>query len=524
MDPIVFLYTRIKKNEFILKLKERVVLFLIYILFFIGLFYGSRYLFDKVTSIPVFGTILLSRIINLSFLMFMILILFSSLFLSIEFFYSSKDIELLLSLPIKPSFIYSKTILEITLSSSQTSLLFLLPIVFSLASYFNYPIYVFFFPIFLFFFFLIVSTVSTILSHIILMITPRERVRNFLIIFFITIFSIAYLALIFFKPVFVYKLNFKDILLNYLLKLRMKEVSLLPSTWISNLLIYSLIGKTKEMGIEAIKILSFSFIFFLASLKITEKMYKKNLFKGTGIRKERSIKDMPFLRIFNVVSGEIIKKEILLLIRTPSEWSEVILIFSLVLVYITNFSKLSLLSYFKPIFSQFNFFLISFIISSLSLRFPYTQISKEGRAFILLKSFPINMKDFMLSKVYLYTIFLIPLGGLLNFFVNFLGGMSTTKTLLFTALSFLNTTELIILSVGFGSIYIKPDATSYGEILSSAGSILYMVSSMVISGINLAAVSFSSKNPLFLSLFLIPLLLTLFIFNAGQKKLKSMSI
>lgn len=524
MDPLIFLYTKIKKNEFLLKIKERIILLLIYILFFIGLFYGSKYLFNKVISIPVFGEILLSRIINLTFLMFMVLILFSSLFLSIEFFYSSKDVELLSSYPLKPFSIYSKTIFEITISSSQTSILFLLPIILSLASYFNYPFYIFLFPFFLFLFFLLVSTISTTISHIILKITPREKVRNFLIILFITIFSLLYLMLVFFKPVALYRVNFKDILLNYLLKLKMREISILPSTWISNLLIYSLLRKPKEISIEATKLLFFSLIFYLLSLKLTEKLLKKNLYKGTGIERGRSVRNLFISRLFKAVKGEIIKKDLLLLIRTPSEWSEVILILALVLVYIANFSKLSLLPYFKPIFSQFNFLLISFILSSLSLRFPYIQISKEGKGFLLLKSFPINLKEFMLSKVYLYSMFLIPLAGLLNFFVNYLGGIETIKTVGFTSVSCLNTLELIFLSVGFGSLYIKPDATSYGEILSSAGSIIYMVASMVISGINLFAISLLSKNPLSLIFLLVPLFFVYFIFNMGYRRLKEVSI
>ena len=524
MDPLIFLYTKIKKNEFLLKIKERIILAIIYILFFIGIFYGSRYLFDKIMSIPVFGEILLSRVINLTFLMFMVLILFSSLFLSIEYFYSSKDVELLFSYPIRPFSVYSKTILEITLSSSQTTILFLLPIILSLASYFDYPIYIFIFPFFLFLFFLLVSTISTTISHVILRITPREKVRNFLIVVFITLFSLLYLLLVFFKPTSLYRLNFKDILLNYLLKLKMKEIAILPSTWISDLLLYSLLRKPKEISIEAVKLLFFSLIFYLLSLKVTGKLLKRNLFRGNEVRRGKSVKSIFISRFFKPIEGEIIKKEILLLIRTPSEWSEVILILSLVLVYITNFSKLSLLSYFKPIFSQFNFFLISFILSSLSLRFPYTQISKEGKGFLLLKSFPINLKDFMLSKVYLYSIFLVPLGGLLNFFVNYLGGVGMTKTLAFTLVASLNSFELNALSVGFGSLYIKPEATSYGEILSSAGSIVYMVVSMLISGINLLGVSLLFRNPLFLLALLVPIFIIHFIFKSGYKKLKSISI
>ena len=524
MDPLIFLYTKIKRNEFLLKTRERIILFLIYILFFIGLFYGSRYLFDKVMSIPVFGEILLSRIINLTFLMFMVLILFSSLFLSVEYFYSSKDMELLFSYPIKPFSIYSKIIFEITISSSQTTILFLLPIILSLASYFHYPIYIFISPFFLFLFFLLVSTISTTISHIILKITPREKVRNFLIVLFITIFSLLYLTLVFIKPITLYRLNLKDILLNYLLKLKMKEISILPSTWISNLLIYSLLRKPREISIEATKLLFSSLIFYLLSLKTTDKLLKRNLYKGGGMRRGRSVRDLFISRLFKGVKGEIMKKDILLLLRTPSEWSEVILILALVIVYIANFSKLSLLPYFKPIFSQFNFLLISFILSSLSLRFPYTQISKEGRGFVLLKSFPINLKEFMLSKVYLYSIFLIPLSGLLNFFVNHIGGIEIIKTMSFTSLSLLNTLELIFISVGFGSIYIKPDATSYGEILSSAGSIVCMVLSMVISGINVLGISLISKNPLSLLILLIPIFVAYFIFNLGYRRLKEVSI
>jgi ABC-2 type transport system permease protein len=210
------------------------------------------------------------------------------------------------------------------------------------------------------------------------------------------------------------------------------------------------------------------------------------------------------------VRRELVEKEVRLFFRDTTQWSQLILLAVLVVVYIFNIKFLPLsgegVSFFISNLIPFlNLVLAGFVLASIAARFIFPGVSLEGRTMWLLRSSPLSMRDLLWSKFWVGTI------PLLFFAV----GLVLVTGLLMKVSPFIMTVSLVTitmmtfgisgLAIGFGTLFPRFETENAAQIPTSFGGLLFMMASIVMIGVvitlearpvfsYLASVSFGSAR------------------------------
>ncbi|MBE9593874.1 MAG: hypothetical protein IMF19_10405, partial [Proteobacteria bacterium] len=129
---------------------------------------------------------------------------------------------------------------------------------------------------------------------------------------------------------------------------------------------------------------------------------------------------------FGPESASLIAKDVRTFFRDNSQWSQLLLLAALVVVYLYNFSVLPLeRSPIKSIYLQnalsfLNIGLAGFVISAISARFIFPAVSSEGRAFWIVLSSPLSSRRFLWSKYFAYLLPMLILSEVLIIYTNYL--------------------------------------------------------------------------------------------------------
>ncbi|MBW2170247.1 MAG: hypothetical protein JRG69_13505, partial [Deltaproteobacteria bacterium] len=104
--------------------------------------------------------------------------------------------------------------------------------------------------------------------------------------------------------------------------------------------------------------------------------------------------------------GAVISKDIRTFFRDNTQWSQLLLLVALVVVYIYNFTVLPLdkspirLDFLQNILAFLNMGLAGFVLAAVSARFVFTAISAEGEAYWIVRSSPLRLKRYLWGKYF----------------------------------------------------------------------------------------------------------------------------
>src|SRR6185312_6251599 len=132
------------------------------------------------------------------------------------------------------------------------------------------------------------------------------------------------------------------------------------------------------------------------------------------------------LKPIGVRRRELVLKEVRVFFRDATQWSQLLLLAVLIVVYVFNVKFLPLtgegVSFFLRNVVPFgNLLLAVFVLASIAARFVLPGVSLEGRTFWLLRSSPLPLRDLLWAKYWVGTLPLLVLA---------LGIVAVTNTLL----------------------------------------------------------------------------------------------
>src|SRR5688572_10541731 len=108
---------------------------------------------------------------------------------------------------------------------------------------------------------------------------------------------------------------------------------------------------------------------------------------------------------------QLLLKDLKVFLRDTTQWSQLLLLVALALVYLYNFRVLDLdrLPYLsgvvKNAYAFVNLGLAGFVLSAVAVRFVFPAVSAEGAAFWVIRTAPVSLRAFLLSK---FAIGLVP--------------------------------------------------------------------------------------------------------------------
>jgi ABC-2 type transport system permease protein len=195
------------------------------------------------------------------------------------------------------------------------------------------------------------------------------------------------------------------------------------------------------------------------------------------------------LRFLPVAKREFVIKDVKLFFRDTTQWSQLILLAVLVVVYLFNIKTLPLHRgeavgfFYITLVSFLNLGLAGFVLAAIAARFIFPAVSLEGRHMWLLRSSPLDLRALLWSKYWVGTIPLLALAllltGLTNVLLEVRPFMMVLGLVTIVALTF----AIGALALGFGALFPQFETENAAQIPTSFGGLVYMMATIALLGV-----------------------------------------
>ena len=203
------------------------------------------------------------------------------------------------------------------------------------------------------------------------------------------------------------------------------------------------------------------------------------------------------------VRRHLLIKDLKVFLRDVSQWSQLLLLLALVVVYLYNFRALDLerIPYLSGIvknaYAFVNLAMAGFVMATVAVRFVFPGVSAEGAAFWIIRSAPISMRDFLWSKFWTGLVPVLVLSEALTVSANELLGVDPfLKAISAVAIVFMSF-ALVGLATGLGARYPRFAAENASQVAGSFGGIAFMVMAVLYVLLVIALVGWPSSVYLF---------------------------
>lgn len=434
------------------------------------------------------GVELIVQLINVVFLTLFVMLLFSSIIASLSIFYISSDLDFLHSLPAETHSIIQVRFFQTVWNASWMIWIFAIPIFVAYGHYFDAGIGFYSYLIISFIPFVVIPCYLGVMGVMILMrFFPTERANQ--ILSFLGLFFLVALVMFlrFLSPEKFFGKEVSDSMItDFVDSLSVPEYTFLPSSWITRGLTAWLAGDTDvswvRLGYLAGGTLLAAVVFWVLSKKIYFSGWRfyqevKNS-PNSKIKVDNRLTWLQWLPASSQMKA-LFKKDALLFVRDPSQWSQMFILAALVVVYIFNIVNLPLEHLvLKNVVSVLNIGLVGFVLSAIISRFGFTATSVEGVRMWSIYTAPVNMRSFLLGKFWMVFPPLLILGELLVVVSNYILEADPFVMQVGVVSVFLVTVALVGMGVGMGAMYPMFRHENVSEISSGTGGILFMISSL----------------------------------------------
>jgi len=262
----------------------------------------------------------------------------------------------------------------------------------------------------------------------------------------------------------------------------------LPTTWAVEVLIPLLGARPGEPLFYLAMLVSTAAMLFLASAAVVERVFLTAWSRAQSGRVRGDARERPLtgwlarlVRPLPRVPGSLLAKDVTVFLRDASQWSQLLLVFALVGIYLYNFSALPLddgtplAQAMRDLATILNLGLGAFVTTAVAVRFVFPMVSLEGRAWWILRTAPVPLAGLWWSKFWIGYLPLVVFAELLVATTNTLLGVPAPVTLLFLLTLVPLMAAVVSLGLAFGAAYPRFDTQNAAQIATGFGAILYML-------------------------------------------------
>lgn len=406
----------------------------VYGLFSVGAFFFTKNMIEYVLITQRIGQFLMHEFISIILFMFFIAVHVGNIIVSYSTMFKSEEVHFLFTKPVKPSVIFSIKFLDNFFYSSTTLILILISVFAGYAVYFDLSVPSYFIILFLNIIPFLISAGALGVIILLIIVKLAAKIGLHKIFFILGILYLSFLISFFqiASPVDLVNEVFKyypDIN-RYFTDLIPPFIKYLPNHWLSDSLFWMVNGNFDQAWQPIIMQISFAIILvitaiflggrwyysvWLTSFKIFQRKKKNEQGKINNLFEKDSL--------FRPQIGTILKKDWLTFVREPSQVIHFSVLMFLILLFISSVSSVALISkynyYLQSIVYMTVFLFNALLISTLSLRFVYPIISLEGIAFWKIKTSPVNIHKYFLTRLIPYILLILIISQLLSIFSNY---------------------------------------------------------------------------------------------------------
>ncbi|MFN0100191.1 MAG: putative ABC transporter permease subunit [Gemmatimonadaceae bacterium] len=439
------------------------------------------------------GQLLAGKLLGLILLGFSSILLLSNVITALSSFFLAKDLDMLVAGPVDWLRLYGAKLLETVIASSWMVFLVSIPMFSAYGFVYDggvlFPLFVVavMLPLFI-----IPAVVGSALTLTLVNVFPARRTRDILSV--IAVLAAGGIVLLFrlIRPEQLARPEGFRNLVDFIAVLRTPTSPLLPSEWVQKATMGFLDGQTDWLAVYLLWTTA------AAAVVLGALLHRWLYLTGFSKAQESSQRFVRgggalasfgrwVLTPFGVLRRELVLKELRLFFRDTTQWSQLILLAVLVVVYVFNIKYLPLrgegITFFLVNVVPFlNLVLAGFVLASIAARFIFPGVSLEGRTLWLLRSSPMHVRDLLWAKFWVGTMPLLILAVSIVGVTDYLLQVSDFMFFVSVASITMITFALAGLAIGFGTMFPQFETENAAQIPTSFGGLLYMMASVVVIG------------------------------------------
>ena len=441
-------------------------------------------------SVPDLGPFLAGKLLGLILIGFFSILMLSNIITALSGFFLAKDLDLLVAAPVDWLTLYGAKLLETAVASSWMVMLMAVPMFTAFGfAYHGGPVFALLVLVVFVPFLLVPAVIGSAITLLLVNIFPARRTRDILSV--IAVLAAGGIVLLFriVRPERLARPEGFRSLVEFVAILRTPTSPFLPSEWVQRAVLGWLNNRMDFL--PGYLLWSTAAAAFVFGALLHRALYLHGFSKAqesaqrwtrTSVTRRLGYK---LFAPLSVLRRELLLKELRLFFRDTTQWSQLILLAVLVVVYVFNIKYLPLrgegITFFLVNVIPFlNLVLAGFVLASIAARFIFPSVSLEGRTLWLLKSSPMPVKDLLWAKFWVGTmpLLILALGivGVTNAMLQVSDFMFAVSVMTIA----LMTMALCGMALGFGTLFPQFETENAAQIPTSFGGLVFMIAAIAL--------------------------------------------
>ena len=450
---------------------------------------GSFYFTLQLLSYEEFGEYLLRLGLSWLFLTFLCFLAFSGVVTALSTFFLSEDLRLLMAAPIARRRLFHARMVRTIVQASWMVVIFIVPLLAGIGlARCATPIFYVTAVAGMLPFATIPVAAGAAVTLLLVNVFPARRARDILMLMGLLFGAAIVLLLRFIQPERLMRVESLPEITDFFATFQSPVTPMLPSFWMGETLFASLKGTTDWLHLVALWTTAFVMVSALA--------WAYERWHFTGFSKSQEAGKARFTRLawldpliallpLPVVRRHLLAKDVKVFMRDVSQWSQLLLLLALVMIYLYNFRVLDLerIPYMsgviKNVYAFVNLGLAGFVMATVAVRFVFPAVSAEGPAFWLVRTSPVTMHDFLWSKFWTGLVPVLLLTETLTVVANELMGVDPFLKVVSAIVVLFMGFALVGLATGLGARYPRFTAENPSQVAGSFGGVAFMVAAVL---------------------------------------------
>ena len=458
------------------------------LLVFASLFWGAFWITTQLDAYDELGDFLLRIGLSWLFLTFLSFLAFSGVVTALSTFFLSEDLRLLLATPVAVRRLFFARFVKTVMQSSWMVVVFLLPVLLGVGIARCAPCMFYVTALLTVTPFCVIPVAAGTGTTLLLVnVFPARRARDILMLMGLVFAGSIVLLLRFIQPERLLRVESLPDVTGFFATLQSPVTPMLPSFWAGETLFASLAGGRDVLHAGALWTTACAFTVMLSAAG--ERWYFAGFSKSQEARKARFTQ----LRVLDsivawlpisIVRRNLLLKDVKVFLRDVTQWSQLLLLLALVVVYLYNFQVLDLdripymAGFIKNFYAFLNLGLAGFVMATVAARFVFPAVSSEGAAFWIIRTAPITYRDFLWSKFWSGLAPLLLMSLTLTVVANeFLAVAPFLKVVTTIGIVFMSF-ALVGLATGLGARYPRFSADNASQVAGSPGGVAFMIAAV----------------------------------------------
>lgn len=449
---------------------------------------GSFWITYELGDYAEFGDYLLRLGLSWLFLTCLSFLAFSAIVTALSTFFLSDDLRLLVAAPIASRRLFHGRFMRTIGQASWMVVIFLAPVLagiglarcaspwfFLVAALTVVP------------FVVIPVAIGTGVTLLLVNVFPARRARDILMLMGLLFAGSLVILLRVVRPERLMEVESLPNVTDFFASLQSPVTPMIPSFWAGETLFASLHGRLDLVHGAALWTTAIALTLLVRMAH--ERWHFAGYSKSQEARKARFtslgfIEGLTRVLPLSTVRRHLLIKDAKVFLRDVSQWSQLLLLLALVMVYLYNFRVLDLsrIPYMsgpiKNLYGFVNLGMAGFVMATITVRFVFPAVSAEGAAFWIVRTAPISMRDFLWSKFWTGLVPVLVLTEVLTIVANeFIGIDPFIKLVAALAVIFMSV-ALVGLATGLGARYPRFAADNPSQVAGSYGGVAFMIAAV----------------------------------------------